>query len=142
MTSSPASPGATSLIFEIEDAAFGLRQRLANGGGPVHLRRIEIADVRHGRGFGHAVSLVDGDAGEIGETAREFGGKRRGAAFDPADFVVGGKFARLRHLAERVDGGRDHRHEGDVFLHHQRAKFLHVEAGHQHRAAPRARWRV
>jgi hypothetical protein len=39
MMSSPGSPGAPHWSFKIDDAAFGERERLSDGGGAVHLRR-------------------------------------------------------------------------------------------------------
>jgi hypothetical protein len=54
-------------VVEVENATIGEGQRLSDGCGAVHLRRRDVADVGDGRSFGHAVSLVDDDAGEVGE---------------------------------------------------------------------------
>ena len=75
---------------QIEDAAFGEGQRLSDGGGAVHFRGSDVADVSDRRSFGHAVSLSDADAGEVGRR-RASSGASGAAPLDPADFVVPGE---------------------------------------------------
>ena len=97
----------------------------------MHFRRSVVADMGDGGSFGHAVALGDDDAGEVGKATGKLGSERRGAGLDPADFVVLGENAGLDGLAERIDGGRDREHHGDVFRDQESTQFLHVKARHQ-----------
>src|SRR5229473_718264 len=125
---------------KINDATIRENQWLSNGSGAVHFRWSDVADVSDGRSFGHAVSLDDANAGEIGHASGEFGSERRGAALDPANFVILWEDASFGGLAERIDGGRDHGHHGDAFLKQKSAQLLGVEARHQNqRRAERER---
>ena len=113
-----------------------MRHSVSASGCPIEAGRFisggaQIANMGDGRGFGHSVSLIDEDAGEVGHAASQFGSERRGAGFDPADFVILGEDAGFGGLAKRVDGGRDHGHHGDAFLDQKSAQLLHVEARHQ-----------
>src|ERR1700688_3071409 len=107
---------ANFISFNIHNAAFGLRQRLPDRCGTIHGGRIAKANVGYGRGFGHAVSLIDHDAREAGKAAREFGGKRRCAAFDPPNFMLLRKDSRFGGVTHSIDGGRDDGHHGDAFV--------------------------
>src|SRR5437764_12964486 len=55
-----------------EEFALRLGYGVADGVGTVAVG-LDEADVGDGRGFGHAVSLGDLDAGQFGEAARELG---------------------------------------------------------------------
>src|SRR5229473_3361519 len=70
--------GSDLVSTHVHDAAVGEGQRLSDGSGAVHFRWSGVADVSDGRGFGHAVSLDDADAGETGQATGKFGSKRSG----------------------------------------------------------------
>ena len=113
-----------------------MRHSVSASGCPMEAGRFisggaHVADVGHRRSFGHAVSLIDADAGEAGEAAGKFGSEWRGAGLDPANFVIFGEDAGFGGLAQRIDGGRDHGHHGDAFLNQKSAQLLQIEAGHQ-----------
>src|SRR5579862_7037380 len=92
-----------------EHAAIGLRERVSDGIGAIE-RGFKEADVGDRRGFGHAVSLAHRDAGEGGETARQFGRERRGARFYPLHFVFAGELAGFGSLAQCIHRWRNQRH--------------------------------
>src|ERR1700686_2396392 len=56
--------GAYLISVNIHNAAFCLSHWLSDGGGTIHRRGFAKTNVRHRRGFRHAVSLNDRDAGE------------------------------------------------------------------------------
>jgi len=123
--------GCDIVALEVDDTAFGEGQWLSDRGGAVHFRGRAKANVGNGGGFGHAVSLIDENAGEVGHAAREFGSEGGSAGFNPADVVVSWEDAGFGSLAEGVDRGWDDGHHGDALLDKKRANFLHVEARHE-----------
>ena len=118
-------------IFQIEDAAFCECQRLPDRCRPIHFRRRRWPTCVTGRSLGHSISLVDRNAGKIAEPSREFGRKRSSARFDPAHTMIVRESACGCKLTKRIDGRWNHRHKSDVFLNHQSAKLLDIEARHQ-----------
>jgi hypothetical protein len=108
----------------------GLRQRLADDG-PVHRGWSDVAEVRDRGSFGHAVSLINDDAGEFGKATREFGRERGGSGLYPGNVVVGRELSGFGGLVERVQSGWDDRHHGDALGSEQAKKLWDVETRHQ-----------
>src|SRR3954471_19928334 len=112
-----------------EELAFGFGYGVADGVGAVAVG-LDEAHVGDGRGFGHAVSLGDLDAGEFGEAARELGRERRGAGFGVAHMMVARELAGFRGVAEGVHHRWDHGEPGDALARDEVAGAVHVEARH------------
>lgn len=51
--------GCDLIVVDVEHATFGECEGLADGSGAVHLWRRDVANVGDGRGFRHAISLID-----------------------------------------------------------------------------------
>ena len=98
-----------------EYAAVRLRDRVAYRVRAVK-SGIQKSNMRHGRGFGHSVSLTDENVRERGEAAGKICVRGRGAGLYPSHRVVARKPSGFGRLAERVHRRRDERHHGNAVL--------------------------
>src|SRR5579859_6500 len=108
---------------------------MADGFRTIQLR-LDEAEVGDRRGFGHAVSLGDWNAGEGCEPARKFRREWRSARFHCADAMLLREKTLLGSVTKGIHRRRYKRQIGDVLARDDLADLLHVEAQHEDERAP------